>query len=461
MFNNTYERGFIEDALESVPGIVVTDIQGKIVYITQTYADILGVNAKESLGKDVEDVIPHTRMRIVSETGKEEVGSIFKLRNGETVIVNRFPVKKNGRIIGAIAYGSLVKTGQYNTNTTIELIKRLDQEIDQYKTELNKLRGAKYSLDQIIGSTSEIVKLKELIKKVAQTKSTVLITGETGTGKELVAHAIHQLSPRNHHPFIRVNCAAIPGELLESELFGYEEGAFTGAKKGGRIGKFELAHCGTLLLDEINQMPVYLQSKLLRVIQEKEIERVGSNKPIEIDVRLIFTTNENLFNLVKKGVFREDLYYRINVVTIDTPPLRTRIDDMPLLIECFIKKINRELGLNIQGVTKEVLELFRSYHWPGNIRELEHSLERAANMVLSGVLGIEQFSNLILRIKTENIQQIQNDTDSLSSLRDKVEREAIIEVLRKTNMNVRLAASILKIHKSVLYEKIKKYGIQI
>jgi len=276
---------------------------------------------------------------------------------------------------------------------TINKIKSLSAEIRQYKSELNRIRGAKYSLDQIIGNSAKIKKMKEMIVKAAQTKSTVLIFGETGTGKELVAHAIHQQSRRNYQPFVRVNCAAIPGELLESELFGYEEGAFTGAKRGGKVGKFELANFGTLLLDEINQMPLYMQSKLLRVIQEKEIERLGGNRPIEIDVRRIFTTNQNLAELVQQNKFREDLYYRINVVSIDIPPLRERIEDIPMLVRFFIAKINKELGLSISGIDKKVLKLFMAYDWPGNIRELENAIERAANLALQGNLKLEHFEN--------------------------------------------------------------------
>lgn len=315
------DRDLCYAVLDSMPGIVVTDLQGRIMFLSEKYAEILQVDRKESVGKHVTEIIPGTRMHIVAKTGIEEMGSIFKLKNGETVLVNRMLVKKNGQVIGVAAFGSISERDEISTSATIEKINKLSQEVKQYKNELTKIRGAKYSLDRIIGNSLKIIKMKELIIKVAQTKSTALINGETGTGKELVAHAIHQQSNRNHQPFIRVNCAAIPSELMEAELFGYEEGAFTGARKGGKIGKFELANCGTILLDEINQMPLYMQSKLLRVIQEREIERVGGTRPKEIDVRFIFTTNQNLFDLVKQDKFREDLYYRINVVSIDIPPL--------------------------------------------------------------------------------------------------------------------------------------------
>lgn len=452
------KRELIEMVLESMPGALVTDMTGNIVYISESYAQILGTSPTAVIGKPAQELIPGSRMHITARTGQEEVGSMFKLKNGESIIVNRIPIKKDNKIIGAFAFSTLSKRNAINTLATIEGVKRLTQEISQYKSDLNKLRGAKYSLENIIGCSHSIVKIKELIKKVAQTKSTVLITGETGTGKEFVAHAIHQSSPRSHHPFIRLNCAAIPSELLESELFGYDEGAFTGAKRCGKLGKFEMANCGTIMLDEINQMPLYLQSKLLRVIQEKEIERVGGTKSIDIDVRLVCTTNQDLLELVNKGTFREDLYYRINVVTVDIPPLRARIEDIPLLAEHLICKINSILGLNISGIDDEVLTLFHAYYWPGNIRELEHSIERAANMALSGKLSLEHFENIVLRVENENANPVKSA--GLSSTRAKAEKDAIIEALAQAG-SIAKASKILHIHRSVLYDKIKKYGIKI
>lgn len=448
----------LKDTLESMPGIVVTDYDGKILFLSEAYARLLNVDAVASRGKDVREVIPGTRMHIVAQTGQEEIGSLFKLKNGESAYVNRMPLRKDGRIVGAIAFSALSRTDSLTTMATMEQVRRLLQEFNRYKNDLTKLRGAKYSLEQIIGDTPGIVKIKEMIKKVAQTKSTVLITGETGTGKELVAHAIHQLSPRRQNPFIRINCAAIPADLMESELFGYEEGAFTGAKKGGRIGKFELADNGSLLLDEINQMPYYLQSKLLRVIQEKEIEKVGGATTVDVDVRLIFTTNQDLYALASSGGFREDLYYRINVVTIDLPPLRTRTEDIPLLVNNFIMKINCDHGLGISGVEPEVIKLFQSYPWPGNVRELLHVLERAANIALTGVLKMEYFENL--RLRQYHSEKNSMGEAVLASARAKAEKELILSALSQTNGQVAKAATILGIHRSVLYEKMKKYGIK-
>lgn len=444
--------------------VVVTDPDGRIVYVNGSYAHILEVNPQDAIGRPVTEIIPRTRMDIVSRTGQEEIGSVFVMKNGETIIVNRLPIRKNGRVIGAIAFSVLSKRNELNTLSTISQINRLTFEVSQYKQELGRLRGAKYSLDQIIGETPGMQQLKKIIKKVSQTKSTVLITGETGTGKELVAHAIHQESSRKHNSFVKLNCAAIPSELIESELFGYEDGAFTGAKKGGKPGKFELAHGGTILLDEIDQLPLYLQSKLLRAIQEREVERVGGTKPMEIDFRLICISNQNLADMVKKGEFREDLYYRINVVVINVPPLRERIDDLPNLVKHWIAKINCDGGLCVCGVDCQVLDLLKRYHWPGNVRELEHALERAANVALSDYLNVEHFDFFVPRILKDNSRGaagIGEAGTGLENVRARAEREAIVSALIKAKMNKKLASELLKIDRSVLYDKMKKYGISL
>jgi PAS domain S-box-containing protein len=314
----------MSEILDSLYCTLLVDAAGNIAFINKKYAEILGVDRNTVIGQPVEMVVPHTRMPIVIKTGQEEIGSVFRLKNGETIVCNRIPIRNSDQVIGAVALTTFTRMDELAT--FMQQIQQLNLELDIYKKELGKLRGAKYSFEQIIGGTPAVAQLKNLAQKVSQTKSTILITGETGTGKEFFAHAIHHASPRNHCPFIRLNCAAIPKDLLESELFGYEEGAFTGAKKGGKPGKFEQAHAGTLLLDEINQLPLSLQSKLLRVIQEKELERVGGLRTIEIDVRLICTTNQDLYELVRRGEFREDLFYRINVVELNIPPLRERLD---------------------------------------------------------------------------------------------------------------------------------------
>lgn len=441
--------GLLEDFIT-----LITDQNGNILYIHNNYSEILGVKPEEAIGKYCCDIIPNSRMHIVAKSGKSELGVAFRMKNGEYSVVNRLPIRRNGKVVGVVCF-VLFSTIAMTTAQSVKVINYLRDEIAQFEPALSGFLKAKYSVDQIIGNVPVMQNLKDSIYKTSQTKSTVLISGETGTGKELFAHAIHQISPRNQHPLVIVNCAAIPANLFEAELFGYEEGAFTGAIKQGKAGKFELAHKGTFVLDEIHQMPLTMQPKLLRVLQEKEVVRVGGNKPISVDVRLIFITNKNLFDLVKKGEFREDLYYRINIVPIEVPPLRERLGDLPELTKSLINKINYNLGLKISGVDQDVLELFQLHDWPGNVRELEHTLERAANIVLSGPLNLECFKNLASRLQTVSKM---GTSDTLVSARRNVERERILEALMATDGNVLAASKLLKISRSVLYEKIKRYG---
>lgn len=462
-FVNCFEGKYtaiLESALETLDGLIITDNEGKIVFLNKKYAEMMNVTVEEAIGKPVREIIPQTRMDLVAKTGVAEIGSVHLINGTTPVICNRIPIQKAGKPVGVVAITTFRKLDEING--LMDEINRLNFEIKHYKSELGKLQGAKYSLEQIIGASPRMKQVKELLQKVAPSTLTVLISGETGTGKELIAHAIHQLSPRRHKPFIRINCAAIPRELLEAELFGYEEGAFTGSKKGGKPGKFELANDGTLLLDEINELPLYLQSKLLRVIQEKEIERLGSIKTVELDVRLVCTTNKNMQDLVRKGEFRQDLYYRVNVVEINSPPLRERREEIEELTTHFIEKVNRNHGLNITGIHGGVLQLFRKYDWPGNIRELEHVMERAAVMAVSGELGLEHFDYLLPRI-VEAVTDDGNDSlgASLEEAKELAEKQAIVKALLKANGNKTLAAEELKIHRTVLYQKIKKHGITI
>ncbi|MDP4159767.1 MAG: sigma 54-interacting transcriptional regulator, partial [Bacillota bacterium] len=305
--------------------------------------------------------------------------------------------------------------------------------------------------------------------RASNTGSTVLIMGESGTGKELFANAIHQASARKNRPFIRVNCAALPDNLLESELFGYEEGAFTGARKGGKPGKFEMANHGTIFLDEIGDMPPPMQAKLLSVLQEREVERVGGTKPIRVDVQVIAATNRNLEDMMKKGIFREDLYYRLNVVTLNIPSLRKRPEDIYLLINYLLPKLNQRLHTQVAKVTEEGLRLLCSYDWPGNVRELENLLERAINLAdlnQDSCLSPEYFPSLartvVGPVPMHSIESDSLESESIDNLSDaveKTEKETIRRVLQKTHNNKARTAKILGINKSVLYRKLKKYNL--
>ena len=319
--------------------------------------------------------------------------------------------------------------------------------------------NAKYTINDIVGHSKAILQLKEQIIATAKTKSTVMIMGETGTGKELVAHSIHRLSNRRHNAFVRVNCAAIPDNLLESELFGYEAGAFTGAIKGGQVGKFEAADGGTIFLDEIGDMPLSLQSKILRVLQEKEIEKVGGRAPIPIDIRIIAATHRNLRDLVREQKFREDLYYRLHVIPIQMPPLREHREDIPLLVDFFLAKQAGELAINKPDVDRDCMAALIQYDWPGNVRELANVVEMAISMshgtitqaILPPSFKIELFSSA---------QSTDEDVPLLRNFSSDAEKEAIIRALDLFNGNKIKVCDSLGISRSSLYNKLKKYNIE-
>jgi len=308
----------------------------------------------------------------------------------------------------------------------------------------------------LIGVDKEFSATKTLAYQLSRTTSTILITGESGTGKELFAHAIHNASNRYLAPFVRINCAALPENLLESELFGYEEGAFTGAKKGGKPGKFELAHSGTIFLDEIGDMPLTMQTKLLTVLQEKIVERVGGTRPIMISVRVIAATNRDLEKMVMEGQFRQDLYYRLNVVRLNIPPLRSRRSDIPVLVSELMNRINEELQTNVTKISCKAIELLQNYTWPGNVRELENMLERAINLAdmnHESSLTISHFPSLVEKTCLSEKETLPQAVESL-------EKQIIIKTLKKVNGNKTQAAKLLGIHSSALYRKLSKYDLE-
>lgn len=316
----------------------------------------------------------------------------------------------------------------------------------------------------IIGSSDRMIEIFDTIKRVAPTTTTILITGETGTGKELIARAIHRNSPRKNNPFIKINCAAIPENLMESELFGYEKGAFTGAatKKQGR---FELAHKGTLFLDEVGELPKDMQVKLLRVIQEQEFERVGGLHTIKVDVRLITATNRNLFEDVKDGRFREDLYYRLNVIPAHLPPLRERREDIPVLLEFFVEKFNKKLNRSVKVIDEKVTNLLRQYAWPGNIRELENLVER---MILMAGGDTITFAELPSELKTamDSVSSVPSGMpqkhfkEMMKIHTEDVEKQMIIHVLEECGNNVTRAAKQLGLSRKGLQLKMMRYKLR-
>jgi len=335
-------------------------------------------------------------------------------------------------------------------------LERCVQRTLQYRTlvrENRRLKSAVREHYEYIGETAALKKIRELVKTVAESRSTVLVSGESGTGKELIARSIHYLSPRQGAPFVKVNCAALPEGLIESELFGHEKGAFTGALKS-RVGKFEYASGGTLLMDEIGEMPIAVQAKLLRVLQEREVHKVGGEEPIEIDVRIVATTNRNLEEAIENGAFREDLYYRLNVFHIHLPPLRERMEDIPSLTEHFIRKYNQENGYAVEGVEPQCMDILNSYQWPGNIRELENAIERAVVLTRTGKIKPEALS-----IPPAGVAAAKGDGLKPGMTIAEAEKELILRTLTFTGQNRTKAAEMLGISIRTLRNKLHEYGV--
>ncbi len=449
------EFAAISEALIESPNMVyvIVDKDGIITAMNQTYLDTLGLKKEDVVGKYILDITPTSGLQEVLDTGKIVQAEIWPIKGRDTV-VTRLPVYKDGKIIGAI--GKSLFLDMSGAKIFARKLQETEKELNLYKEEVRLSYQAKWELQDLIGVDKEFSATKTLAYQLSRTTSTILITGESGTGKELFAHAIHNASNRYLAPFVRINCAALPENLLESELFGYEEGAFTGAKKGGKPGKFELAHGGTIFLDEIGDMPLTMQTKLLTVLQEKIVERVGGTRPIMISVRVIAATNRDLEKMVMEGQFRQDLYYRLNVVRLNIPPLRTRRSDIPLLVSDLMNRINEELQTNVTKISCKATELLQNYAWPGNVRELENILERAINLAdmnHESSLTISHFPSLVEKTQLSEEKTLPQAVESL-------EKQIIIKALKKVNGNKTQAAKILGIHSSALYRKLNKYDLE-
>lgn len=430
--------------------MVVTDKEGNILLFNRSYREFLGIQ-ENVIGKPVTEVIENTRMHIVGREGVPEIADIQQIK-GQKMIAHRIPIMDEGQVIAVL--GTVLFQDVKELASLAAMVGQLKDELTYYKKELRRRLGATYHFDQIVGYSQKMKELKKFSQKVAKSDSTVLITGESGTGKELFAHAIHAESKRKMGPFIRVNCAAIPDSLLESELFGYEEGAFTGAARRGKKGKFELADHGTILLDEIGDMPLPLQAKLLRVLQEKEVERVGAVRSTPIDVRVIASTNQDLPALIKDGRFRADLYYRLNVVSLEIPPLRERLEDLPELVSNLLNRLVESTGISVKSIDDEAWSVLRSYSWPGNVRELNNVLERALHLLEGDQLKKE---HLWLPASVETLPS--RPLKSLKETLEQAEREALLLAMRAAKGNKQEAAKLLKISKSSFYEKWEKHGL--
>lgn len=449
-FKNKILETIIDSAYE---WIVVVNHQGKIIYINHNYCEFLEVNRDEVIGTHVTEVIENSRMHIVVQTGEEEIGSPHYIK-GNYMIANRIPIHLDNKIIGAV--GAVIFRDTKALNKMNSHIKSLMSQLQTYIEDWQENNGAKYTLNDIKTGSRQILELKKKVKNIASGDISVLIRGESGTGKELFAHSIHQLSERSQNPFIKVNCGAIPEHLLESELFGYEEGAFTGAKKGGKKGKFVLAHGGTIFLDEVGDMPLHMQIKLLRVLQEKEVEPVGALHPIPVDVRVIAATNRPLEQMIVEKRFREDLFYRINVIPFTIPPLRERPEDIEPLTKFFIERTSKRTGKRITSIDDEVMNIFHAHQWPGNLRELENVIEAAIHLTTGEKVEIGALPDYLvddpkLLIGQKTLKEILEDT----------EKRVLMKTLHKYNDDKQLAAKALGISKSSMYEKLKKLKLEI
>lgn len=449
--------------VDQLIGVAILNKEGNYDYVNKSWENMVGYKLEEVKGKHVTDIIKDSKADMVLKTGRPVKGHpvILKKMDDMKAFSHYTPIYDNNEIIGVFV--QIIMSGIEEALLFSEQVNKLNSKLNYYKEELRNVRGAKYTIDNIIGNSDVILDMKEKIRLAARTKSIVLIEGETGTGKELVAHSIHDLSDRSARDFIKINCAAIPKELLESEFFGYEEGSFTGAKKGGKLGKFELADKGTLFLDEVNLLDITLQPKLLRVLQEKEIERVGSSKNIPIDVRIITATNKSLEKLVQKKVFREDLFYRLNVIKIKIPPLRKRLDDIELIFKDILKSLNFELSMSISQVDSEIYKNLKKYNWPGNVRELQNVIERAMNSSYGTELKWEHFKDYFnnrkgFKGKIDNSFSLY-ENDSIGEIKNKIEKQVIEEALKMHNNNKTQTAYYLGISRTTLYNKIKDLNI--
>ncbi|MFZ5632748.1 MAG: sigma 54-interacting transcriptional regulator [Bacillota bacterium] len=436
----------LETVVESFPsGVLTVNSEGMVIHCNNRAAEIIGIKKDDLIEKAIEHFWPDSPVRMVLKSGegysnKEEFyNSSFKNMH---LLVSATPL-----IVDNLPSGALV------TFSEMAEARSLAYHLTDTQHDLH--------FNHIVGSSKPINSLKEQALQVARGNSTILITGESGTGKELFARAIHYASPRRDKPLVIVNCGAIPETLLESELFGYEEGAFTGARKGGRAGKFELANGGTIFFDEIGDLPLHLQVKLLHVLQRRQVERVGGNKIIPVNVRIIAATNRNLEAMCEAGEFREDLYYRLGVIPLVIPPLRERKDDIPELTGHFIKKYNPLLEKDIRGYTDEVKKMLLSYHWPGNVRELENCIEYAVNMEAGSILYPESLPS---RIRSSQPAPRDYNDFNLSSVAGRAEKaamKALLEKAARQEVALHELPGILGVSRATFYRKLKVYRLEI
>ncbi|MBK1838378.1 sigma 54-interacting transcriptional regulator [Azospirillum sp. YIM B02556] len=449
---------------EMIDGAILVDKDARIVWSNDKHVwfsdqrmAMLGFrSAADAIGQPVERLIPHSRMREVVESGRSLPLDI--MRYGEhTLLVSRLPLRdEGGAVIGALAFA--LKNSLTYLRPIADRFNKLQSRLTRVEQELAASRASQYTVENLIGFSPAMLQVKRLVRRAGQILSAVLLLGETGTGKELVAQSIHASSDRAHRPFVAVNTAAIPENLLEAEFFGVAPGAYTGAGRQARPGKFQLAHGGTLFLDEIGDMPLPLQAKLLRALQEREVEPLGSNQIVKVDVRIIAATSRPLADMVRSGAFRSDLYYRLNVFPIQLPALRERKDDLEILATRFSEKIALGLDQPMREFTPAALDALRHHDWPGNVRELANIVEQVYVRTEGDRITAEDFADILPNAAIPS-PAAPDRRRPLSTAMDELERGLILEALRETQGNKLEAARNLGLSRTNLYAKLRKHGI--
>lgn len=438
--------------LEAVQdGICVLNKNGDIVYVNPAYLRILKKEWNALVGKNIYDIAPNGTRCAVLKTGIAQTGSISRKKDGTTVVANANPIIVDGEISGVV---SVIKNIT-EVHNLMETLSKMSAKAEYLEQELFRTKKTDKSFANFIGCSGKVVDVLAMAAKAAKSSATVLIRGESGTGKELVAEGIHYASSRAKGPFIRVNCGAIPPALLESELFGHEKGAFTGALRR-KLGKFEMANHGTIFLDEIGEMDKNMQVKLLRALQQREFDRVGGETTVKVDVRIIAATNRNLEEMVRRESFRDDLYYRLNVIPLLLPALRERAEDIPLLTEHFIKQISRQADKSVRGVKPEAMEVLMAYKWPGNVRELANIIERVITLMDADAISIEHLPSYIMGEAVRG--EVRRFAFDAVLPWEEYEKQIIRNALQKCG-SFNAAGKMLKLTHKTVATKAKKYGL--
>jgi PAS domain S-box-containing protein len=448
---NTLEiNRYLKDIIGTMnEGLLLVAPDGTMMMVNKAFEELTGYKAEEVVGRPC-TLLHCDACETTLKAGGTSWCSLFE--KGQVIKKRCSLIKKDGSCLPVLKNASLLKDdtglplGAVETLMDISELERLDQEVHQLSHQLETKNG----FQGIVGSSPVMQKIYQVIQKAAMSDAPVIIYGESGTGKELVARAIHLTGRRKEAPFVQLNCAALNEALLESELFGHIKGAFTGAYRH-RIGRFEAAHEGDLFLDEIADIPLTTQVKLLRVLETKQFERVGDHRPISVDVRIITATNKDLQEMIDSKRFREDLFFRINVIPIHLPPLRERLEDVPLLVNAFVERLRERTGKRITGLSPEAMERFMSYSWPGNVREMRSVLEYAFVIAEKGTIGLEQLPHPL----------VSEPSRRLSNSKEPEEKVALIEALRKSNGNQSEAARILGVNRVTVWNRMKKHGIDL